>query len=190
MKIPKIKKSLRFLENYNDDPYEKQRWLAWGAAVTLLFLLLLNIWENPSWPYIIFGCFVAFLFYAIVTSPFSKSVEQRLAKMQETRVSESFCQFSGYFRPQGVDNVIIKSIFAEIKEYLPIGFPIRPEDDLIKDYGFTKKTLREFKLYLSSHTGRSLAGEKDNLYYAKDPTVENLILFFDHQPFSLSRNTL
>ena len=177
----------RFLKNYNDDPYGKQRWLAWGIAVFLLLALFQNIWQNPSWPYILFGGFIGFLFYSIARPPFSQDTKQRIQKMQETRVTESYCQFSSEFRSQAVDGVILKAVLAQLAEYLPANFPIRSEDDLVKDYGLTKNNIRELKLYLSDITGRSLLGENENLYYNKAPTVYNLILFFDYQPFSLSK---
>lgn len=105
-----------------------------------------------------------------------------------SREGYSICEFSRHFECRQVDTWVIRAVYEQLQKYLKsyeIELPVLPNDDVfsdlkIDDEDFEYGILEE----IAFRTGRSLDDAEVNPYFGKANIVENLVYFFNKQPFA------
>ncbi len=110
---------------------------------------------------------------------------RRLRLLASGRQGDSICRFARSLDYRRLDTKVIRAVYEGLQECLQFAhpaFPVRPSDDLERDYLMDAEELEEMVCEIADRLGRSLQGYEKNPHYPKIRTVSGLIEFLCAQP--------
>ncbi|MDZ4657386.1 MAG: hypothetical protein SH868_07375 [Bythopirellula sp.] len=150
--------------------------LGWRAGILLsaylVFasgLLMWAVWEQP-W------IIAALVVIVAVVAVYEKYRRYRYARQ---RVGESLCTFARSFDYRLIDTWIIRAVYEQVQPL--VEFPIRKTDRIHAELDLDGE-LDEIGEEIAFRTGRDFTNTKQNPWYAKIETLEDLVAFFMCQP--------
>ncbi|WP_196139626.1 hypothetical protein [Aliikangiella sp. G2MR2-5] len=170
-----MKKASRFMPEYNAKKANKPALLVLSAVVLVVFIY------QPVFLLIPLGVAVLVMLCVAIEQP---GIEKYFQNLCEDRKGLSICDFSREFDPKVVDTWIIRAVYEQLQVALPTKqkVPIRASDSLFDTLKLDEDDIElDLVEEVAQRTGRSLSEYKNNPYYGKVTTVQNLVLFFNHQ---------
>jgi len=152
--------------------------LAWLIVFSLLALLA---FFATTYFLIIVGLFALVMVLEFFGKPRENEYYENL---YNSRRVLSICDFAKEFDCKVVDTWIIRAVYEEIQEYLPLDekMPIKSSDNLKTDLRLDDDDLDlDLAEQISQRTGRTMENCENNPYYGKVFTVKDLVLFFNYQ---------
>lgn len=95
-----------------------------------------------------------------------------------TRSNETICTFARSFARRSVDTCVVRAVWNEFHEWLPV----RAEDHLYDDLGMDDIDLDIQWERLASRCGRTLDDHQKNPWIGRITTVRDVVRFLDAQP--------
>jgi len=80
------------------------------------------------------------------------------------------------------DTWVVRAVYEGIAQ--ECGVSIRPSDRLEKDLGYLDEDLDDLVREIAARAGRNIDVTQANPHFGKVVTVEDLVLFIEHQPSS------
>lgn len=137
-------------------------------------------------PLLVVAALVLFLILiASVSLSLDAALRRRLQSLAAARAGESIGTFARFLDYRSIDTWIIRAVYEGLQEYLPDGFPLRPEDRWREDLEIDEEDFEmDLVPEIAQRAGRSLEGAESNPYYGKVQTVGDLVHFLNLQPRS------
>jgi len=122
------------------------------------------------------------VFAAIVVFCLAQSLadRNRIQRNLELRQVESLCSFVRGFNYRTIDTWILRAAYEQVQPL--VGFPIRKTDNLRQDLKLDAEDIDDIGEEIAQRTSRQLTDTEMNPYFDRVNTVEDLVLFFSHQP--------
>jgi len=98
----------------------------------------------------------------------------------EARRDESLCSFVRAFDCRDIDTWILRAAFEQIQPL--VKFPIRKSDNFYRDLKLDAEDIDDIAEEIAQRTGRLLDANRENPYFGRVTTVEEMVLFFTCQP--------
>lgn len=158
-------------------PYQTDRCGLRCALALCVFvsLLVYLFWLQPLFLFI----FAAVAAYSVAEVLFDR---KRIQRNCELRKDESLCTFVRSFDYRTIDTWIFRAVYEQVQPL--VQFPIRKTDKLRKDLRLDVDDIDDVGEEIAQRTSRQLKNTQDNPYFDQVETVEDLVLFFSHQPRS------
>jgi len=112
---------------------------------------------------------------------------RRIRRLAGARKTDSICSFARSFDCHNVDPRIIRAVYEALQSYYhseASSFPIRATDSFKNDLKLDPEDLDDIARSIGFRTQRSMDCPEMNPFYGKVKTVNELVLFFTHQPIS------
>jgi hypothetical protein len=159
-------------------PEHKTKPIAYVLLVLFVSGLFGLCWAKPF-----AGLIIALL--AITGWVFSLVEKRRLRKMADARNEESICSFARSFDRHSVDMWIVRAVYEGLQKYMESDhdrFPIRAKDRIDKDLDIDGEDLDDLAYDVGARAGYDMTQTKDNPLFGRVETVEDMVMFFMHQP--------
>ena len=143
-----------------------------------LFGLGHALWLHP------FAIPVLFIF-ALLLGWLAKRHDDKLRRLAQSRPHDSICTFARALNPRKTDPWIIRAAYEELGSLLPKTdrpFPLRASDRLAEDLKIDEEDRDDSFVSAAERVGRSLKNTLQNPYFDKVKTVEDFVMFLEHQP--------
>lgn len=101
------------------------------------------------------------------------------SRIRAARAGESVCSFARSFDARRVDTWILRGVYEALATEL--SHPVRASDTFA-DLGIEEEDLEELVGDMAKRVGRSFDVFQDNPLFGKVRSVEDLVLFLQHQP--------
>jgi len=120
---------------------------------------------------------------AFVEMRFTRNHYRRLTN---SRPDDNLCTFARSFDRGSVDTWLIRAVYDALQKQLQdkdgVPFPIRSTDRLREDLKIDDEDLDEIALSIAPRAGYDLSDTNSNPLCGKVTTVNDMVIFFTHQP--------
>ena len=168
-----------------------QETIGWGSKIFGLLVLSGIVWALGylAWTEPDFRIFLFASAAVVLVSFWDRSQIESLERVRAERKDEDIGSFARALDYRRVDPWIIRAVYEEINEELPLKepLPLRPSDHLERDLKLDGEDLEFVLERIFSRVGLSDENIEKNPFYGKIETVRDLVEFCNGQPCDIQK---